>query len=525
MLFSYKVPLFDSLKTDKVKTTWTAEGDYFVADYKLNTNGVSRNYKGMLFYKVAYDGFYIDKKNGNVFQRRWLNHYDYTDEGGYSYNIETGNWDLSPTDTNTVIVGEYNAYTNAGCRIISYKNGKIDTLFSWINSDEELYRNQRGQYYFYALNDSICFTSYDATEVHGPNSYNLRIRNSINIKTKNKQDGGISNLGYMVVNNERNKIISSSTNPNPYNYNESHADTYTFYNFENTSGTHKVYIGDGSWFNCFIDDTLAAYKNVDSLLLYNYVDRKIEGKYYVKLNSVVNGLYQDSVHGISTFVLGTDQGKKLLSIHLKSKKVVMDSVITAPYFGKFLTTLADGSSLSIGNGSFLYKHNLNFLNFDTVTSNFTTTTIADNSIQFTDDSFGPITEWSWDFGDGGVSTLRNPEHKYSQSGTYQVTLKVVNEYGSEHSMTKPVLVEEKLNSVFDFGAFSGAVPFKVEFKNYSTPNAKRYIWNFGDGKFSYEKNPTHTFTATGEYTVSLTVFDKNEKFRTQLSEKKIIVTK
>ena len=34
-----------------------------------------------------------------------------------------------------------------------------------------------------------------------------------------------------------------------------------------------------------------------------------------------------------------------------------------------------------------------------------------------------------------------------------------------------------------------------------------YVWAFGDGSFSAEKNPVHTYTAAGVYTASLTVTD------------------
>ncbi len=34
-----------------------------------------------------------------------------------------------------------------------------------------------------------------------------------------------------------------------------------------------------------------------------------------------------------------------------------------------------------------------------------------------------------------------------------------------------------------------------------------YVWAFGDGSFSAEKNPVHTYAAAGTYTASLTVTD------------------
>jgi len=46
------------------------------------------------------------------------------------------------------------------------------------------------------------------------------------------------------------------------------------------------------------------------------------------------------------------------------------------------------------------------------------------TVQFTDQSAGTVSAWNWDFGDGGTSQLRHPEHTYVEVGTYSVTLTV-----------------------------------------------------------------------------------------------------
>jgi PKD repeat protein len=48
--------------------------------------------------------------------------------------------------------------------------------------------------------------------------------------------------------------------------------------------------------------------------------------------------------------------------------------------------------------------------------------------------------------------------------------------------------------------------FTVTFQNLSA-NSTSYSWNFGDGGTSTEEDPIHTYTAEGEYTVTLTVSD------------------
>ena len=58
-------------------------------------------------------------------------------------------------------------------------------------------------------------------------------------------------------------------------------------------------------------------------------------------------------------------------------------------------------------------------------------------INFTDNSTGSPTSWSWDFGDlVGTSSQENPTYNYSTSGTYTVTLTTSNAFGTDtHAQT------------------------------------------------------------------------------------------
>lgn len=48
----------------------------------------------------------------------------------------------------------------------------------------------------------------------------------------------------------------------------------------------------------------------------------------------------------------------------------------------------------------------------------------DRVVAFRDRSYGKITSWHWNFGDGNSSTERHPTHRYEKSGEFIVTLKV-----------------------------------------------------------------------------------------------------
>ena len=53
------------------------------------------------------------------------------------------------------------------------------------------------------------------------------------------------------------------------------------------------------------------------------------------------------------------------------------------------------------------------------------------TVTFTDLSGGTPTSWSWNFGDGGTSTVQHPSHTYNTVGTYTVALTVTNGAGSD----------------------------------------------------------------------------------------------
>lgn len=68
-------------------------------------------------------------------------------------------------------------------------------------------------------------------------------------------------------------------------------------------------------------------------------------------------------------------------------------------------------------------------------STYHTSINPDSSGLFYNRSINNPVSWSWDFGDGNTSDLKNPTHAYSAVGTYTVSLTVANRYGS-HTETK-----------------------------------------------------------------------------------------
>ena len=53
------------------------------------------------------------------------------------------------------------------------------------------------------------------------------------------------------------------------------------------------------------------------------------------------------------------------------------------------------------------------------------------TVQFTNQSTGDISSYSWDFGDGGTSTQQNPAHAYDSAGAFTVSLTATGPGGSD----------------------------------------------------------------------------------------------
>jgi gliding motility-associated-like protein len=157
----------------------------------------------------------------------------------------------------------------------------------------------------------------------------------------------------------------------------------------------------------------------------------------------------------------------------------------------------------------------NYVLIQGITANFSsniTSGCAGSIVAFTDISTPLSTTRIWDFGDGtATSTLANPTHTYPNPGTYAVSL-TANSGGCTDSEIKVAYITIHPLPVVAFTADntqSCKVPFTVNFTDQST-NSAAWVWNFGDGApTSGSQNPSHTYTAAGTYTVTLTVTSAN----------------
>jgi PKD repeat protein len=58
---------------------------------------------------------------------------------------------------------------------------------------------------------------------------------------------------------------------------------------------------------------------------------------------------------------------------------------------------------------------------------------------------------------------------------------------------------------FSASPAQGTAPFKATFTDVSSGDINNWHWDFGDGQFSDDREPAHTYAAAGDYTVSLAI--------------------
>ncbi len=121
-------------------------------------------------------------------------------------------------------------------------------------------------------------------------------------------------------------------------------------------------------------------------------------------------------------------------------------------------------------------------------------------------------QYAWDFGDGVTSSEANPQHQYNGLGTYQVHLRVTNQYGQSDAYW-PVTVGQLPTA--DMVA-PESIPAGQWFNVQGIGDAlvQRFEWDMGDGRYHEGATINHLYTRTGDYYI--TMIAVNEFGATQL---------
>ncbi len=105
----------------------------------------------------------------------------------------------------------------------------------------------------------------------------------------------------------------------------------------------------------------------------------------------------------------------------------------------------------------------------------------------------------WDFGNGQSSIEEQPPViTYNATGDYTITLIVVSEDNCLDTLQKTITIYNGAEVVLETENTTGCSPYEVSFTGNEESSSRTYLWDFGDGAFSNEANPTHTFVNEGQ---------------------------
>lgn len=279
--------------------------------------------------------------------------------------------------------------------------------------------------------------------------------------------------------------------------------SYPLFNFPATKIYHVKYRAY-SGANCFNDTYLDLTINAVPLLQFNlirdtclYID-----SFRITQASEINGLSGSFVYS---------------GLGVSSSGFINPSIIgVGTDTIKYTYTTNAGCIDSI-------KQSIRILNPPIANFGFTKPNCVGTNVTFTDSSstsVGTINKWIWDFGDGTpilTATNNNPvTHSYTSWGYYNVKLTVTNTSGCNSSVCiKQIKVSPYPVADFIFSDTACLPNATVYFRDNSsiadtTQSGFTYLWSFGENPSlasdtSRIKNPNHTYSNLGPFTVKLTV--------------------
>jgi PKD repeat protein len=134
-----------------------------------------------------------------------------------------------------------------------------------------------------------------------------------------------------------------------------------------------------------------------------------------------------------------------------------------------------------------------------------TTVCSKKPINFINQStigFGKIGS-NWNFDDGIISTQFSPPHSFSQSGTYNVMLKAISEFGCVDSTEKTITALKTPNPTFSSNRYCSQTPTQYTNTTVEELPIQQYTWIFSDGSTSNLKNISKNWNKLGLGKVTL----------------------
>jgi PKD repeat protein len=145
-----------------------------------------------------------------------------------------------------------------------------------------------------------------------------------------------------------------------------------------------------------------------------------------------------------------------------------------------------------------------------------TYTAAGNSLTFdatvTPAPSASVSYYWWFSDNGNYSAVEDPTYTFSGSGVYMVCFSVYDFNTScSDSLCQMITVGNPTSCTADF-TWVDTLGYTY-FTSTSTAGAgAQYMWDFGDGFYDNQQNPTHSYASAGVYTACLYVYDSLQNF-------------
>ncbi|HBF88284.1 MAG TPA: hypothetical protein DDX39_06540 [Bacteroidales bacterium] len=141
--------------------------------------------------------------------------------------------------------------------------------------------------------------------------------------------------------------------------------------------------------------------------------------------------------------------------------------------------------------------------------NFTALSICNyNTVAFSNSSIinsGLIEDWYWNFGDGGIDSVKSPVHSFANISSFAVQLIATSDKLCSDTLTKQVAIRGldanftyQANCINDFVLLNDSSVVQND-------SLVTWLWTFGDGESDTTQNTLHMYEYIDDYDVSLTV--------------------
>ena len=182
-----------------------------------------------------------------------------------------------------------------------------------------------------------------------------------------------------------------------------------------------------------------------------------------------------------------------------------------PFYGRDMISIKLPLGLEVLEQNVFANNSLNNVDFGSCQhlKNIEQRAFYDNQLSklnlSTCDSINEIAVYA--FGYNTLDSLILPGAAYKEDGIWLSSDGSIYDIGESIRLLwyNSFQIVAQAQALFGMDSVSGTVPFVVHFTDSSSNNPNIWLWNFGDGEYSSQQNPIHTYEHAGTFTVSLLV--------------------